>query len=108
LRYLLVLLVSACANARDIDAGRAPPADWPQLEESIVPTTRAEVMRRCPKAAKYRPAGCALIYFAPRQCVILDAGADLAHERMHCRGYDHYGESAVHDAWERYKAGQGL
>jgi hypothetical protein len=106
LRYLFVLLLAACASY--IDTSRPPPADWPQLKETIVPTTRVEVMRRCPNAASYNPAGCALIYFAERQCVILDAGADLAHERMHCRGYDHYGETAVHDAWERYKARNGL
>lgn len=106
LRYLPVLLLAACAAY--IDSSRPPPADWPQLQEIVVPATRAEVRRRCPDAARYHPAGCALVYFAQRQCVILDAGADLTHERMHCRGYDHYGESAVRDAWERYKARNGL
>lgn len=105
MRYLAVLLLAGCATA-NIDAHRPPPSDWPALREQVVKASREEVRQRCIGASRtsYEPAGCALVYFSKGECIILDAGVDMDHERMHCRGYDHPGDSSFRDAWERYKA----
>lgn len=89
-------------------------AGWPQLRlvEHYVPD--AEMRSRC---AKYVPFGflpeaCAEFYFDRGECHVWYS-ADypptqyvMRHERLHCAGYDHPGDTNLHDVLARYEAGR--
>ena len=87
---------------------------WPELEiiEHHVP---AEVMlQRCRKYAGFGsvPLACAEFNLAVRRCDIwLSQGfawpSIVEHERLHCRGYDHVGETNMRDFLARYQAAIG-
>ncbi len=87
-------------------------AGWPELRivEHYVPD--AELRSRC---AKYVPFGlfpeaCAEFYFNRGECHVW-YNADfrpqpyvMEHERLHCQGYDHPGDTSLRDALARYNA----
>lgn len=106
---LIAALLSGCAIT-PMDWGRQPPDDWPALKVRIIEVPKGEVAGHC-RSASYAfatvPRGCALVYFTRRECVIYVAEGYpevLEHERGHCLGYDHPGETNFRDAWTRYKA----
>jgi hypothetical protein len=89
-------------------------AGWPDLRlvEHYVPE---KVMRE--RCAKYVPFGflpeaCAEFYFAQGECHVWYS-ADyppthyvMEHERLHCRGFDHPGDTNLRDVLARYEAGR--
>jgi hypothetical protein len=100
--FVLAALAAAAAGCAAI--GHEKVAGWPQLavHEHYVP--HAEMQARC---ARYvvrfgaRPLACAEFNFDERRCDIwysrsVGARPELvAHERLHCAGYDHPGEDAM-------------
>lgn len=103
---LSLALLAGCATT--IDMSRPPPADWPKLEVKIARVTDAQARMLCPRnndiVISYN--ACTIPAFAYGTCNIYLVTADpdvLAHERMHCLGYDHPGESTLRDAWAAYK-----
>jgi hypothetical protein len=80
--------------------------DWPELavHEHYVP--HAEMRSRCAAFAAFGapPMACAEINFAQRRCDIWFSAAlpqsayVRKHERLHCAGHDHEGESTLREA----------
>lgn len=109
--FVSLLLLSGCAmvpTTTTIDASRAPPAGWPNLTVTVIHTTESDVARRCSATKMIEAWGCTLPQFQTGRCFILIAKEDssvLEHEKMHCLGYDHPGESTMRDAWAKWKAG---
>lgn len=107
MKYLLALLLTGCTTlATTIDTSRAPPNDWPQLKVVVVKTDSAEVQRQCYATTAFVVAGCTTANFLKATCYIYlstDNAAVIEHEKMHCLGYDHPGESTMRDWWEKWK-----
>jgi hypothetical protein len=91
-------------------------SDWPRLEvlEHYVP--HAEMRSRCGQYAGFgmSPEACAEFDLARGRCDIWYS-ADfpppppvIAHERLHCAGYDHIGESSLRAMLARYRAAERL
>lgn len=109
LSVLLAALLSACAT---MDHERVE--GWPELEivEHRVP---AEMMlERCRKYAGFGsvPLACSEFNLVTRRCDIwlsqsMSWSAIVEHERLHCRGYDHVGETNMRDFLARYQAATG-
>lgn len=109
LSVLLAALVSACST---MDHERVE--GWPQLQivEHYVP---AETMlQRCRKYAGFGsvPLACAEFNLVARRCDIwlsqsMAWPSLVEHERLHCRGYDHVGETNMRDFLARYQAATG-
>jgi hypothetical protein len=115
LRFLMVVpMLVSCAVHNGIDYGRPPPADWPELKVVVFDMSRAEVEKRCPpKRPGWYTNGCAKVVWCAKTCEIymssmMTTGRNyfdvLEHERAHCRGYNHPGETSTSDRWERAKA----
>lgn len=92
-------LLSACSS---IDHQRGAPADWPQLHVVV----HREGFMPCEPLLS----GCAVADFCTRRCdVYLRVAVPglEAHERAHCAGLDHPGESTMAAAWAAYKTHGG-
>ena len=101
IRLLPLLFLFGCAT---IDMSRPPPADWPKLEVEIIKTTLDEAKRQC-KGVKLIVFGCAKVFFDEGVCRIYLGTEDKSvyeHELLHCKGYDHPGESTMRDAWAKW------
>lgn len=92
--------------------GHEKVAGWPQLEivENYVPN--AEMRDRCVKYTGFgmSPIACAEFDFSNRKCYIWFS-ADfppsrnvVEHERLHCGGYDHPGETTMAQILRRHYA----
>ena len=110
LLFLGVSLLQACTT---IDKHEQV-AGWPQLTvyEHYVPH---HVMRdRCVKYTAFgaSPEACAEFNLAERRCDLWFSAdfpppkAYIEHERLHCAGYDHVGETNMRDFLGRYLAAQ--
>ena len=116
MRYLLMLALMGCTTTKllDIDYSIKPPEDWPDLEERITYADVPTVQRWCnmPAAIRDRAFNCAVVSFRYGLCMIYLSTNDhaaLEHERAHCRGYDHVGDTnRSRNAWERWKASNPL
>lgn len=110
MRYLLILALAGCTTTKlvDIDYSIKPPEDWPALEERITHGSVEEVQRWCNMPKGMRAYNCATVNFKYGLCMIYLSSQDpaaLEHERAHCRGYDHVGDTnRSRNAWERWKA----
>lgn len=110
MRYLFVLLLAGCATSV-IDTSRQPPADWPALAVSIQKSPPQQFDAICGRGLPglTHRVSCALVDFSQKRCWIMVRPDDTLspyweeHERAHCAGMDHAGESTMRDAWERYK-----
>lgn len=88
----------------------APPPDWPKLDERVYTLSAEAVTRTCwhiPQPPRGEPA-CAVISFERRTCDIYVTESRrkamyIAHERTHCAGEDHPGESTLRDAWDFWR-----
>lgn len=93
-----LLALSACAS---IDTTQAPPVDWPALKviENYGHTEQC--------AALGLTLACAFVNFKTGVCTIYYGASPAAfiveHERAHCKGYDHYLETTMRDAWSEHK-----
>jgi hypothetical protein len=98
--------VGACVIT-PIDDRREPPRDWPALSVKVERATEPLAKLCNLRSTVAEPlVGCSVVNFDRRDCVIylaVDSRTVLEHERMHCLGYDHPGESTFRVAWERYK-----
>src|SRR3990167_2186056 len=112
--FSLSFLLVGCATT--IDNHTSPPLDWPKLTivENYVPVgiLYEKCYKYVPEWMKWLGAiveGCAEMDFKANTCTIWvrDSGfADtniLTHERLHCQGYDHIGDSILKDEWRKYK-----
>jgi hypothetical protein len=85
---------------------------WPKLTVLEHRVADAEVQARCARYVHFglTPVACAEFDFARGACHIwysADRPATLEvilHERLHCRGYDHPGDTAMRTSLERYRA----
>ena len=112
MRILYVLLAALLPACSTMEHERVE--GWPELQivEHYVP---AEAMlQRCSKYAGFGsvPLACAEFNLATRRCDIwLSQGMAwkslVEHERLHCRGYDHVGETNMRDFLARYQAATG-
>jgi hypothetical protein len=108
---LFLLFASGCTTV-----GHERVAGWPQLRivEHHVPH---HVMRE--RCVRYAPPGmspeaCAEFYFAEGECHLWFSAdfpppqAFIQHERLHCAGYDHVGETNMRDFLAQYNASRPL
>jgi hypothetical protein len=107
--------VTVLMGCTTIDMQRTPPVDFPSLAVRIHAVDGGAVIRACYKyvALGWKllgaiPEGCAEVDFEESTCTIYLRGdypskRVLDHELLHCRGYDHPGESSIRDAWEAHR-----
>jgi hypothetical protein len=110
LLYLSVLLAGVAHGQSlvPIDYSYAPPSDWPKLDERITYADLETTRRFCnpPKLIRDRIISCAVMSFEYGLCMIYVRPGDedaLKHERAHCDGFNHVGESKTQEAWEKWK-----
>jgi hypothetical protein len=104
---ILVSLLAACTTI-----GHVKVKSWPKLDivEHYVP--HQAMRERCAKYTGFlmRAEACAEFDFENARCHIwlsADAPPDkavVAHERLHCAGYDHVGETSMQALLQRYLA----
>ena len=111
-RILIVLLAAASAACSTV--GHEKVEGWPELMivEHHVPA--GDMYERCRKYVAFGmlPMACAEFNLATRRCDIwyiegFSPRAVVEHERLHCRGYDHVGETGMRDFLVRYQAAVG-
>jgi len=102
-----------------INTKNPPPTDWPKgyalvVHEHELP---GDMVAQCESWGVSAPGypiltqlfGCARFRFCttPMRCEISitkgEADFVMAHERMHCDGWDHIGSASFRDAWIAYK-----
>ena len=110
MRALLLLLLAGCS----VINYSTRPEDFPGLKITVheYPSI-AEVRQACDQAAqKYGQSisafvvACSEWRFDTLSCAVhvpVDSPELLEHERAHCQGYDHVGESTIADAWKAYR-----
>lgn len=106
-RSLIFLALVGCGA---IDAHKAPPKGWPDLQviEHFVP--HAEMRDKCSKYVPWYASAeaCAEWHFDKDECHIWFSKDFppqqwvIEHERMHCAGYDHVDSTAASDAFHAY------
>ena len=108
-RILTALLAAACAACTSV--GHEKVADWPELRIYEHHVSAGEMYERCSKYVAFGmlPMACAEFNLATRRCDIwlIEGFAPrsiVEHERLHCRGHDHVGETAMRDFLLRYRA----
>jgi hypothetical protein len=104
--FACCVLLSFCSDtpAQGIDFTTPPAADWPILKKvyhygDITP---------CTAALGITTIACAFADFDTGTCHIYLPAAPVLrkivlHEEAHCDGYDHDGETSLHDRWEKHK-----
>ena len=106
---LLALLLSSCSMVNY----SSRPADFPTLIERLHQyDTSAGVRDACGslyeaygQSVPFALIACSHWRFDTLTCDVYVQRGDegtLEHERGHCRGYDHYGESTIADAWRAW------
>ncbi|MGQ0545262.1 MAG: hypothetical protein ACT4P3_08015 [Betaproteobacteria bacterium] len=105
---LALLLTSGCTTV-----GHERVEGWPELAIVEHRVSASQMYSRCRKYVGFGmvPMACAEFNLATRRCdVWLVDGFALPtiveHERLHCRGYDHVGETSMRDFLTRYQAYQ--
>lgn len=110
---LLLALLVGCTTI----GHQPPPSDWPVLKEKILYVNGATLYKYCESNLLTDFAfACARISFEKRVCYIVlpEQTADgsqpwlLEHEREHCKGKDHAGESGLAQAWEKWKTAEAI
>lgn len=102
--FALLFMLAGCATI--VDVNRAPPADWPALDVVVQRTTEEVVRKACSRTTLIAAYGCTVVRLENNKCYIFlatDDPATLEHERLHCLGYDHVGDSFLRDMWARHK-----
>ena len=106
---LLFPLVAASAACTSI--GHEKVEGWPELEIFEHRVSSDEMYQRCSKYVAFGmlPMACAEFNLATRRCdiwLVKDFAPKniVEHERLHCLGYDHVGETAMRDFLTRYRA----
>ena len=110
-RALLALACALAAGACTTVDTHEKVAGWPELRVVEHHVSEVTMLRRCAKyvAVGMLPLACAEFDFRGAVCHVWYS-ADfppsptvMAHERLHCQGYDHPGARTLRDVLERYK-----
>jgi hypothetical protein len=108
-RILIILLVAASAACSTV--GHEKVEGWPDLMIVEHRVSSGEMYDRCRKYVAFGmlPMACAEFNLATRRCDIwlIEGFAPrsiVEHERLHCQGHDHVGETAMRDFLTRYRA----
>jgi hypothetical protein len=108
-RILIVLLAAAGAACSTV--GHEKVEGWPDLMIVEHRVSSGEMYDRCRKYVAFGmlPMACAEFNLATRRCDIwlIEGFAPrsiVEHERLHCQGHDHVGETAMRDFLTRYRA----
>ena len=108
-RILLLLLATAGAACSTV--GHEKVEGWPELTIIEHRVSAGEMYDRCRKYVAFGmlPMACAEFNLATKRCDIwfIDGFAPrsiVEHERLHCQGHDHVGETAMRDFLTRYRA----
>ena len=107
--YLATLLAIALCGCASMGPAIE---DWPELAVHEHHVPRPRLLEHCKKYAAFGspPVACAEVNFAARRCDIwLNADSPpaayvLRHERLHCAGHDHEGETTLREALARHLA----
>lgn len=113
---LLATYLSLLAGCTMINTHKQPPSDWPKLKTSIHKVGFWELQKICGSLGGgliTQNFGCAWIFFDKGTCEVYFAADDqesadlvIAHELMHCDGFDHLGSQALAQGWIEWKAHQ--
>jgi len=110
LKRTLILLLAA-ASAACSSVGHEKIEGWPELTIVEHHVSAGEMYERCRKYVAFGmlPMACAEFNLATRRCDIwfIEGFAPrsvVEHERLHCQGHDHVGETAMRDFLTRYRA----
>jgi hypothetical protein len=105
------ILLLAAASAACSTVGHEKVEGWPELTIVEHRVSAGEMYDRCRKYVAFGmlPMACAEFNLATKRCDIwfIDGFAPrsiLEHERLHCQGHDHVGETAMRDFLTRYRA----
>lgn len=100
------LLLSFCSDApaQGIDFQNPPAPDWPKLEKRY----HYGDITMCTAKLGITTIACAFANFDLNVCDMYFPAAPVMrrivlHEEAHCDGYDHPGETMMHDGWEAHK-----
>lgn len=110
--YSALLPMLASCGIIPIDIHRPPPTDFPKLVVAIHVVSQQTMLGRCVTPIARAPLACAAVDFNTMTCNIwysVDVPPTKEideHERLHCKGYDHIGESTIRDLWQKYKQKQ--
>jgi hypothetical protein len=106
LTFPLIAATAACTSI-----GHEKVEGWPELEIIERRVSSDEMYQRCSKYVAFGmlPMACAEFNLATRRCeiwLVKDFAPKniVEHERLHCLGYDHVGETAMRDFLTRYRA----
>ena len=113
-RASMVLMAMALAACSVI--GHEKVAGWPALEVVEHHVPNAEMRTRCAKYVGFgmSPDACAEFDFVRKRCDLWFSAdfpppkAFIEHERMHCQGYDHVGETNMRDFLAGYNARRAI
>lgn len=105
---ILALLLTGCTM---IDMDQPPAKDFPKLAITEHYVSWAVMREKCQKAdvPGIMSVGCTEYDLIRETChiwLVADpppSPETIAHERLHCAGYDHVGESTLQDAWQAVK-----
>ena len=105
------LLAGACTVI-----GHQKVEGWPQLAVSEHYVPHWQMRDHCAKYAPFgsSPEACAVFNLEARVCDLWFSAdfppprSVVEHERMHCEGYDHIGETGMRDFLARYNASRAL
>jgi hypothetical protein len=107
-RILIILLAAAGAACSTV--GHEKVEGWPDLMIVEHRVSSGEMYDRCRKYVAFGmlPMACAEFNLATRRCDIwlIEGFAPrsiVEHERLHCQGHDHVGETAMRDFLTRYR-----
>jgi hypothetical protein len=110
--FLSFFLVSACSTV-----GHERVEGWPELTIVEHRVAASEMYERCRKYVGFGalPMACAEFNLATKRCDIwlIEGFAPrsiVEHERLHCQGHDHPGETGMRDflaRWQAYQAAVG-
>jgi len=103
--------VFVATSAACTSIGHEKVEGWPELEIIEHRVSSDEMYQRCSKYVAFGmlPMACAEFNLATRRCdiwLVKDFAPKniVEHERLHCLGYDHVGETAMRDFLVRYRA----
>jgi hypothetical protein len=110
LKRILILLFAA-ASAACSSVGHEKVEGWPELAIVEHRVSAGEMYERCKKYVAFGmlPMACAEFNLATKRCDIwlvegFATRSIVEHERLHCQGHDHVGETAMRDFLTRYRA----
>lgn len=108
-RILIILLAAASTACTTV--GHDKVEGWPELTIVEHRVSAGEMYERCRKYVAFGmlPMACAEFNLATKRCDIwlMEGFAPrsvVEHERLHCLGHDHVGETAMRDFLTRYRA----